>query len=544
MAFTVKEICQNIWNLEEKYELNHKEIQDCYPWQLIRMYLYYEITRKTNLFESAQQSSLSLYNKITSLLPFIKNSILSNPLSGKENPDVLIFDHPRKVIFNDEYQDIYSYFLKDALNEYNKSFETIESPYLNQHFRNDINKKENNVKFNDRILLGSFIHKTRNRGKVPFTDKEKELINTVKEELESIFKIKLDLFRILEDHILNFQYDYKKYIELLEKRKAKFVFLVVAYENKALVAACKKMNIQIIELQHGTISPYHLGYSYPKNTMKFNDEIKKIEYFPDKILSFGNYWKNASYYPLESDNIISIGFPYFEENSKNYIKIAKNKGNKSNNKNNENENNNNENNENEKQILFISQGVIGKYLSKLAYETANSLNKNNNKENKTNNTLNKNNNKENKTNNNQNYKFIYKLHPGEYGTWRENYEYLNKAVSKFDNFKVVYESQPPLYELFAKSDYQIGAFSTAIYEGLAFNCKTFIIDVPGVEYLDDLIDKNIVKKVKNSEELINYLKEEKIDLKEYDKDFFFKNYDKTVFGEILNNLDSKKYKCD
>ena len=41
MTFTVKEICQKIWNLEEKYELNHKEIQDCYPWQLIRMYLYY-----------------------------------------------------------------------------------------------------------------------------------------------------------------------------------------------------------------------------------------------------------------------------------------------------------------------------------------------------------------------------------------------------------------------------------------------------------------------------------------------------------------------
>ena len=69
MTFTVKEICQKIWNLEEKYELNHKEIQGCYPWQLIRMYLYYEITRKTNVFESAQQSSLSLFDKINSFLP-------------------------------------------------------------------------------------------------------------------------------------------------------------------------------------------------------------------------------------------------------------------------------------------------------------------------------------------------------------------------------------------------------------------------------------------------------------------------------------------
>lgn len=495
MTFTVKEICQNIWNLEEKYELNHQMIQDCYPWQLIRMYLYYEITRKTNVFESAQQSSLSLFDKINSFLPFLKNSVLSNPLSGNENVDVLIFDHPRKVIFEDEYQDIYSYFLKDTLNEMGKSFETIESPYLNNHFRNNKNIRENHVKFNDRILLGSFIHKTRNRGKVPFTKEEKQLINAVKEELESTFKIEIDLFRIIEDHILNFQYDYKKYIELLEKRKPKIVFLVVAYENKALIAACKKMNIEIIELQHGTISPYHLGYSYPERSMKLNNEIREIEYFPDKILSFGDYWKNASYYPIDSDNIISMGFPYFEENSRTYMKMAEEKLNQ------ESEN---------KQILFISQGVIGKYLSKLAYEIA--------------------------ENGNEDYQIIYKLHPGEYGTWRENYEYLNKAIDEFENFKVIDESQPPLYELFAKSHYQVGAFSTAIYEGLAFNCKTFIIDVPGVEYLDDLIEKDIVKKVKDSEELIDYIiKDEtnEIQFMEYDKDFFFKNYDKTVFKYLM-----------
>lgn len=509
MTFTVKEICQKIWNLEEKYELNHKEIQGCYPWQLIRMYLYYEITRKTNVFESAQQSSLSLFDKINSFLPFVKNSILSNPLSGNENVDALIFDHPRKVIFEDEYQDIYSYFLKDTLNQYGKSFETIESPYLNQHFRSNENIKENNVKFNDRILLGSFIHKTRNRGKLHFTESEMQYINSVKEELETAFEIEIDLFRIMEDHILNFQYDYKKYIELLQRKKPKVVFLVVAYENKALLAACKKMNIEIIELQHGTISPYHLGYSYPENTMKFNGELKEIEYFPDKILSFGDYWKNACPFPIDSENIIPMGFPYFEENSKTYMKIAEDKNSKE----------GNDQKTEKKQILFISQGVIGKYLSELAYETALNMNKNN----------------ENNEDNAQNYNFIYKLHPGEYGTWKENYDYLTKAVNEFDNFTVINKSEPPLYELFAESHYQIGAFSTAIYEGLAFNCKTFIIDVPGVEYLDDLIDKDIVKKVNSSEELINYINNENISIQEYDKDYFFKNFDETIFKKILSD---------
>ena len=193
-----------------------------------------------------------------------------------------------------------------------------------------------------------------------------------------------------------------------------------------------------------------------------------------------------------------MGFPYFEENSETYMGMMEEELNQG---------------TDDKQILFISQGVIGKYLSKLAYETAENINDENN--------------------HTQNYQFIYKLHPGEYGTWQENYDFLNKAVNEFGNFIVIDESQPPLYELFAKSNYQVGAFSTAIYEGLAFNCKTFIIDVPGVEYLDDLIEKDIVKKVKNSEELINYLKEEKINLKDYNKDYFFKNYDESIFNEIL-----------
>ena len=437
MTFTVKEICERIWELEERYELNHMEIQGTYPWLIIRMYVYYEITRKTQVFESAQQASLSLFDKVKSFAPFIKNSLLNNPFSGGKC-DVLIFDHPRKVIFQNEYKDIYSYFLPQTLKENGKSFEIVESPYLNKHFTSKSYQKKNNVRFNDRILLGSFINKSRNRGKVPFTEDEKSRI------------------------------------DLLKK-------LVVAYENKALVSACHEKNIEVIELQHGTISPYHLGYSYPKETCKKDGKYKEIEYFPDKILSFGDYWQNACSFPIGKENIISMGYPYFNESSLEFMKIDKNHN----------------------QIIFISQGVIGKYLSKFAYETARNL---------------------------EDYKIIYKLHPGEYATWRENYESLVKA-EKMDNFKVIDKSEPPLYELFAKSEYQVGAFSTAIYEGLSFNCKTFIIDAPGIEYLDALFDKGIVLKVDDSDDMIEKMKDS--NLAEYDKNYIFKPYDKSVFDKIL-----------
>ena len=472
MSYTVSDICDVFFNLEEKYNLNYQEIQGCYPWQLVRMFLYYDITRRTQTFGAPQQQSLSVFDKVKSFTPFVKNSLLYNPFAGSDLKDILIFDHPRKVIYEGQYRDIYSSFLVDFLKD-SYSFEVLEAPYLNEHFT----KKQPYIKYTDRIQLGSYIYKKFN--KIEFTQKEKELILNVKRELEEAFDLDINLEWVFTIHILNFTYDYRKYTELFKKRKPKMIFAVVAYENQAIVAAAKDLGITVVELQHGTITDYHMGYSYPEKT-RLNGEIK---YFPDKILTFGDYWINEDTCPISHENIIPIGFPYFEAQSKDFINIPAN----------------------DNQILFISQGVIGKYLSKLAYEIAGKL---------------------------KDYRIIYKLHPGEYATWKQNYPELLEA-SKNDNFEVIDNSEIPLYKLFAQSGYQVGAFSTAIYEGLMFNCKTFILDVPGVEYLSDLINRNYVFKITDASDLIDNL--EKFKPKDYDKNFFFKSLDKELLKSVIDN---------
>ncbi len=472
MSFSVHDICEVFFDLEEKYNLNYAKIQGCYAWQLVRMYLYYDITRRTQTFGAPQQQSLSLFDKIKSFTPFLKNSLLHNPFSGGDEKEILIFDHPRKVIYEGQYRDIYSYFLVDFLKD-SHSFEVLESPYLNEHFT----KKEPYIKYTDRIQLGSYFYKKRN--KIRFTLKEKELISNVKKDLESVFNLDINLEWILTIHILNFQYDYRKYTELFQKRNPKMIFVVVAYENQAIVAAAKDLGITVLELQHGTITDYHLGYSYPKKT-RLGGEIK---YFPDKILTFGDYWIGEETCPISKDNVLPIGFPYFESQSRDFTSIEVN----------------------DNQILFISQGVIGKYLSKIASELAGEL---------------------------KDYKIIYKLHPGEYATWRQNYPELTEAEA-LNNFEVIDNSQTPLYELFAKSSYQVGAFSTAIYEGLMFNCKTFIVDVPGVEYLNDLINRGYVFKIQDGNDLIANLDE--FEPAEYDKNFFFKNLDLQLLKRVIDD---------
>lgn len=472
---SVKEVCDIIFSLEEKHDLNHMKIQGVYAWQLVRVYVYYEISRKIGVFGSPQQGKVTLKDKALSFLPFIKNSIFSNPLSGKYHKDILIFDHPRKVIHDGEYKDIYSYFLIDAINNTGNTYELIESPYLNKHYT----KKEDYIKYNDRILFGSYISKKLVNLK--FKSCEMDKIANLQRELISNFDIEIDLFNIIKNHILDFKYHYKKYDKLFKKRTPKYVFVVVAYENQAMIAAAKDNGVEVIELQHGTISNYHLGYNYP------NPDDKNLKYFPDKILSFGKYWKTIANYPIDEKNVISLGFPYLDENITSYIDNDK-KGN---------------------QILFISQGVIGKYLSDFAYKLAKHL-ENSKEERK--------------------YEIIYKLHPGEYSNWEDNYKSLKKA-NKLSNFTVINNNEISLYELFSKSEYQIGVFSTAIYEGLLFNCKTFLVDLPGVEYMASLIDKNYVKKIKDTNEFVDSI--HKFEINEYNRDFFFKKYNKSNLNKII-----------
>ena len=178
---SVKEVCDEFFRLENEYNLNYIMIQHVYPWELVRLYLYYEITRKLGLFGSAQQASVSLFDKVKSFLPFIKNSIFCNPFKGQDNFEILIFNHPRKVLNNGEYMDIYSYFLRDTLENLGKSYEVLDSPYLNKHYI----KKDDKVKFNDRILLGSYFYKKTHN--IEYTEKESETIQSIENLIHTHF---------------------------------------------------------------------------------------------------------------------------------------------------------------------------------------------------------------------------------------------------------------------------------------------------------------------------------------------------------------------
>ncbi|WP_344217893.1 hypothetical protein [Kribbella sancticallisti] len=83
------------------------------------------------------------------------------------------------------------------------------------------------------------------------------------------------------------------YRALLKRQGIKTVYVVVAYFHQHIVGAARDLGIRVVELQHGAISPFHLGYSYPGRP--------GVPGQPDELWCFGSYWTDVAELPAGMD---------------------------------------------------------------------------------------------------------------------------------------------------------------------------------------------------------------------------------------------------
>ncbi|MFB6720090.1 hypothetical protein ACFCV3_08030 [Kribbella sp. NPDC056345] len=91
------------------------------------------------------------------------------------------------------------------------------------------------------------------------------------------------------------------YRKLLRRHGIKTVYVVVAYFHQHIVGAARDLGIRVVELQHGAISPFHLGYSYPGRPMVADQ--------PDELWTFGSYWSSVADLPAGMQTSV-VGAPY------------------------------------------------------------------------------------------------------------------------------------------------------------------------------------------------------------------------------------------
>ena len=419
---TIRDLCEYIWYLEEKYDLFNLQINNIYPWAAFRMDLYFELGKKYGVFEKTHSLKLSKTEKILHSFTLIKNIIFHFKDNKLKKVDTLIFSHNRSQKTNNELIDPYTHYLKKELSKEKISFLDFESPYKGKHYR----KRKIYTRYLDNILILRNIKKYFIRNTIGLS--EREIINQLSKEINQNSYTYLNIKKILLNNTKKFKTTYKFYLSLFKKTQPKKIYVVVSYGKGELISAAKHLNIEVIELQHGTFSKYHLGYSFPK---KYN-----IRYIPDKFYVWNDYWKNIIKLPFDEKNIIIAPFKHLELEKKRYKSTKKDKN----------------------SLIIFSQGGITKKIADKISDNISFFKK---------------------------FNITIKLHPNEYHM-KKKYKYLNKLEKKH-NIKI--KTNLNLHEKLAISEYQAGVYSTALYEGVEFNCKTILLDLPGIEYMEKFIKK-------------------------------------------------------
>lgn len=255
------------------------------------------------------------------------------------------------------------------------------------------------------------------------------LIDNIEYKIKKEFGCSVNLNDKIAKAISKYRYSYSKINRIVNSINPKIIIVVDGYNfiKKIFIEVASEKKIPTIELQHGIIGDGHISYNFPEN-------IKPTS-FPDYFFSWGQYWHHTTRFP-ENTKVFNSGFPLMEY-EKNYNVLSYSS-------------------KYEKNILVSSQWKIGfellSFINKIALKMPN-------------------------------YSFKFKLHPLEYNSLNQ---YKNKANAPNIQFLV---SDKSIYTLFKECRFHIGAYSTTLVEGLAFNLKTFIVPLKGYLRYSELIDK-------------------------------------------------------
>lgn len=212
---------------------------------------------------------------------------------------------------------------------------------------------------------------------------------------------------------------------VLRRTGARRMFIVNAYGEKGLVAAAKDVGMQVMELQHGAIAPYHFGYSFPGRPV--------VHHAPDYLLVFGQYWTENIDLPAGMRTVV-IG----SRNLASYRQHASARV--------------------PRRILIASQGVTGRQLFDAMLVAAPLA---------------------------PDWEFVFRPHPGERpGLYRR---LLRSRPGNPANLTISGHEED-IYRVLTSAEVQIGVYSTTLFEGMALGLRTVVYKLPGMEFMQPVLD--------------------------------------------------------
>lgn len=442
---------EKFFAIETQYGLLEESVDGFFFWIYARADIFFYIRDKIHNYDPAfPQRKKSVVEKCKLRAKMLYHALLHG-LVNIGRYDVVVLNSPRRVWEGDHYECIYTDDIVRGL----KSAAVLEGLFEQKHFRP---VKTPDLFYLDGIEMRAqmYYYLYKYLKKREFENKKNQVYSKISEPLRQLamaYEVEINCAEIV-DLIMPMLYKHqskkKSYDRIINKVMPKSIVEVnsEAMDCMVITELAKDRGIPVVELQHGIMGRTHIVYNYPSDVV--------IKQFPDYLFLFSDFWKYGNRCPIPDKNIIPVGFPYLE---KQRLKYPPNK-------------------KREKIVLlFLSQGMVSKHLAKIAIELLDSLNMNQ-------------------------YRIIFKLHPGEYATWREELGVLQNVRE----IEVIDNNKKNIYEFFAMADIQIGYASTSVYEGLSYNLETYIYTQNHNTGMEDLIKLGYAKEFTTVYELLQLIR--------------------------------------
>ncbi|HZX49803.1 MAG TPA: HAD-IIIA family hydrolase [Candidatus Paceibacterota bacterium] len=452
-----REVTERLFAIEEKMDLFNRKVAGEFFWEFVRSSVRRKILGQVGIFSRKEPpGKRSMGYFVGVLLHVVQNSLLHNPFFAPK-ADVLFFGMNRRRLQEDGlWHDIYCDPLIEALEKEGVRCCMVERPPFGRPVPRLV--KTRHLYYFDFLELCYLVVRRLGFGRARLSEDERAFLAKVQERLNEEFGTELNLetqlIRELEkEKILSWLYR-----GLLRQIAPKAVIVADLSAKAPLAAACKGLGIPLIELQQGAIHRYSLEYSYEGSK-------RQKRRVPDYFFAFGDFWKSHVALPLPPERVLSVGFPYYEQERKKYMHGAR-----------------------KNQIIFLSQptsrGTLAEFAADLAREVGDT------------------------------WHVVYKLHPEEAFVWEKRYPGLANS-----DVEVVKDNEKPLYQLFGESRLQVGTNSTALYEGLGFGLETYLLETPEMEMMY-LLDVGYARKVTSVQEMQSFLAKQENSQTNHGEEFF------------------------
>jgi hypothetical protein len=267
---TVAAVCEAIWDTERELSLIDWQVAGVHVWPIVRMRVFHDLTRRSGLLGDPHPVRRTAADRVRLVGRHVVALVRRNPFLARGRYDAVVVPHHRKLGGVDVYSEqVRAELGRSALVlDTNRQSTALPGSYTLDFF----------VSFAG--VTGRVRQKLRPGSGLAHVDVERA--RAVEDALEKRTGFRPPLVGLVSRELSKHVALRTLHRRLLRRLRIKTLYVVVGYFQQHVVAAAKDLGIPVVELQHGTITPYHLGYSYPGRPTVANQ--------PDELWCFGRYW--------------------------------------------------------------------------------------------------------------------------------------------------------------------------------------------------------------------------------------------------------------